>query len=341
MRGDFASTVSRDVASTCTSKVRMSVILPCFNEEAALPVLFQRVTKAAEGWGVSWSAICVDDGSKDRTWELLREQCQKDPRWTAIRFSRNFGHQMAVSAGLYHSAEADVVAVMDADLQDPPEELSRFIEKWKEGYEVVYAVRQKRKEHIFRRVTYWIFYRGLAKVVTVPMPLDSGDFCLMDRKVVAALNAMPERSRFVRGLRAWSGFRQIGVPYERHARTRGESKYTFSKLLKLAADGVFNFSGLPLRLASHFGFWVSAIALAGVLFTLAQRLFKETFKRWGLEPVPGFATIVISILFLGGVQLICLGIVGEYLVRIFEEVKRRPLWIVAEACGVENRAPLL
>jgi len=132
----------------------MSVILPCFNEEAALPVLFQRVTKAAEGWGVSWAAICVDDGSKDCTWELRREQCQKDPRWTAIRFSRNFGHQMAVSAGLYHSAEADVVAVMDADLQDPPEELYRFIEKWKEGYEVVYAVRQKRKEHIFRRVTY-------------------------------------------------------------------------------------------------------------------------------------------------------------------------------------------
>jgi dolichol-phosphate mannosyltransferase len=176
----------------------MSVILPCFNEEAILPVLFQRVTKAAEGWGVSWSAICVDDGSKDRTWELLREQCQKDPRWTAIRFSRNFGHQMAVSAGLYHSAEADVVAEMDADLQDPPEELSRFIEKWKEGYRSCLSQSGKSARNIFSGGTYWIFYRGLAK--SSPMPLDSGDFCLMDRKVVATLNAMPERSRFVPGL---------------------------------------------------------------------------------------------------------------------------------------------
>ncbi|MEX0330246.1 MAG: glycosyltransferase family 2 protein [Puniceicoccaceae bacterium] len=318
---------------------KINIVIPCFNEEAVLPLLFDRLTRAAESWDLNWEVICVDDGSSDATWKLLTEQHRQDPRWKALSFSRNFGHQSALSAGLLHSTDADAVLLMDADLQDPPEELHRFIDTWKDGAEVVYAIREKRKEGPLKRLCYWGFYRLMRKLVSIEIPLDSGDFCLMDAKVVAVINNMPERNRFLRGLRAWSGFKQVGVPYERHSRAAGEAKYNFQKLIKLAADGIFNFSGLPLRLASHMGFWISLISLAGVIFTFLQRVFAEQFALIGLAPVPGFATIVIAILFLGGVQLICLGIVGEYLVRIFEEVKQRPPWIIRETQGIDDVKP--
>jgi dolichol-phosphate mannosyltransferase len=227
---------------------------------------------------------------------------------------------------------------MDADLQDPPEELGRFIEKWRQGYEVVYAIRQKRKEGAFKKLSYWLFYRLMAGLVSFDLPLDAGDFCLLDRRVVQTLNQMPERNRFVRGLRAWAGFRQTGVPYEREARAAGVPKYNFRKLLKLAWDGIFSFSTIPLTLVSYAGLLISTLSGLGIVFTLIQRIFLRWFQKIGLAPVPGFATIVISILFLGGIQLLCLGIVGEYIGRIYEEVKRRPMWIVREACGVGVRA---
>jgi glycosyltransferase involved in cell wall biosynthesis len=319
---------------------QISVIIPCFNEEAVLPALFERLTTAAESWSCPWEMIAVDDGSHDVTWELLVAQNQRDPRWKAISFSRNFGQQIAVSAGLFH-AKGDAVIVIDADLQDPPEELHRFIAKWREGFEVVYAVRTKRKESLPKRFCYWLFYRSLAKVSKSPVPLDAGDFCLMDRKVVEVIKAMPERNRFIRGLRAWAGFKQIGLSYERHSRAGGEIKHTLSSLMGLALDGLFSFSTVPLRLASYLGFFVSGVALLGVIFTFAQRIFHEWFASIGLGPVPGFATIVISILFLGGVQLICIGILGEYLGRIFDEVKRRPTWLISKGVGVTPQAPPL
>lgn len=318
--------------------MKISLVIPCFNEAAVLPELFGRVTTAASSWGCEWEVICVDDGSSDETWRLVQVKNHEDPRWRGLAFARNFGHQTAVSAGLHH-ADGDAVIVLDADLQDPPEELGRFIEKWKSGFDVVYAIRENRKEGVVLRFCYWAFYRLMARIVAIDIPLDSGDFCIMDRKVVEVLKAMPERNRFVRGLRAWAGFKQIGLAYERQARAAGNSKYTLRKLLKLAFDGMFSFSAVPLALVSHVGIWVSGLSLAGILFTLAQRLFKDFFATLGIAPVPGFATIVISILFLGGVQLISLGIIGEYIGRIYEEVKRRPQWVIRDAAGLDPQTP--
>jgi len=312
---------------------KISIIVPCFNEEAVLPELFGRLAAVAATWGMDYEILCVDDGSRDRTWELLKAQNQKDARWRCLSFARNFGHQTAVSAGLFY-ASGDVVVVIDADLEDPPEEISRLLEKWREGYDVVYAIRQKRKEGLFKRACYWAFYRIMARLVAFEIPLDSGDFCLINRRVVDTINAMPERNRFVRGLRAWSGFRQTGVAYERAARFAGTPKYNFSKLVKLAMDGLFSFSTVPLRAATYLGLGVSALAFFGIVFTLAQKIFAAQFTRIGLAPAPGFPTIVISILFLGGVQLICLGILGEYIGRIYEEVKGRPLWILRDSAGI-------
>jgi dolichol-phosphate mannosyltransferase len=285
-----------------------------------------------------FEVICVDDGSRDKTWELLRGQQARDARWRGLSFARNFGHQVAVSAGLYHT-RGDAVLIIDADLQDPPEEMHRLIEKWREGYQVVYAVRTKRKDGLVKRFLAWAFYRVMARAVPFNIPADSGDFCLLDRKVVDTLNAMPERNKYLRGLRAWCGFRQIGIPYERPARAAGTPQYTFSKSFRLALDGIFSFSAVPLRLASHLGLWVSILALIGVVFTFCQRVFRSYFASIGLGPGAGFATIVISILFLGGVQLICLGILGEYLGRIYDEVKGRPLWLIQDSAGLETKAP--
>ncbi|HEY3762097.1 MAG TPA: glycosyltransferase family 2 protein [Verrucomicrobiae bacterium] len=313
---------------------KISVIVPCYNEEAVLPQLFQRLGSVAVTWGMDFEIICVDDGSRDRTWELLTAQHKKDARWRCLSFARNFGHQTAVSAGLFH-ATGDAVVVIDADLQDPPEQIMRFIEKWREGYDVVYAVRQKRKENIFKRACYWAFYRLMSKLVLFEMPLDSGDFCLMNRRVVAALNAMPERNRFVRGLRAWSGFKQTGLVYERHARAAGDAKYSFFKLMKLARDGIFSFSTVPLALVTQTGMLISFVSFLGIVWTLASKIFNEFFAKHGFPPVQGFTTIVVSILFLGGIQMMCLGILGEYIGRIYDEVKRRPLWIIQDAAGIQ------
>ena len=316
-------------------KQKISIVVPCYNEEAVLPELFERLNSVAGTWGMDYEVVCVDDGSRDHTWEVLKAQHAKDSRWRCLSFARNFGHQTAVSAGLYFSTGA-VVTVMDADLQDPPEEMGRFLEKWREGYDVVYAIRTKRKEGWVKRLGYWCFYRLLARLVAFEVPLDSGDFCLMSRRVVEVINAMPERSRFVRGLRAWTGFRQTGLVVERAARAAGEPKYDLRKLFMLAMDGLFSFSAVPLRMATYLGLWVSGFAFVGVVFTFVQKIFAEQFARIGLAPSPGFPTIVISVLFLGGVQLICLGILGEYIGRIYDEVKGRPLWIVRESAGFNS-----
>lgn len=312
----------------------ISVVAPVYNEEQVLPEFFSRVTAAARDWGEPYEVILVDDGSTDGSWEAIREFHVRDSRWKAVRLGRNFGHQAAISAGLAF-AEGDCVAVMDADLQDPPEEIRLFMEKWKEGNHVVFAVRRRRKESLLKRLSYKAFYRIQAALSYVPVPLDAGDFCLMDRKVVDLLNAMPERHRFVRGLRAWVGFKQTGVPYDRPTRSAGEAKYTFSKLLALAVDGITSFTVVPLRLATIVGLAASSLSFLAAVFYLCTRIFSEFFASLNFPVVPGFATIIIAVFFLGGVQLVFLGIIGEYLGRIYEEVKARPLWTTMEVIGLD------
>ncbi|MGD1979184.1 MAG: glycosyltransferase family 2 protein [Akkermansiaceae bacterium] len=315
----------------------LSLIIPCWNEMESLPALFSRIEAVSDEWPDDYEILCVDDGSSDGTVELLRQQHERDPKWKVVILSRNFGHQSAVSAGLAES-RGEVVAVIDADLQDPPELISRLIEKWREGFEVVYAVRKKRKEGLLKRTAYFWFYRLMKATTDIKdFPLDSGDFSLLDRKVVETLVAFPEKNRFLRGLRAWSGFRQTGVEYERSARHAGEPKYGFRKLLSLAGDGLFSFSGVPLRLASFAGLFVSLFAGLGAAIFVIQRIYPEPFLEMGMPIVPGFAATIVTILFLGGVQLLFLGVIGEYLNRIYTEVKGRPEYIVAEKIGLEDK----
>ena len=311
----------------------ISLLIPCHNESPVMDVLYARVSKAADAWGEPYEVLVVDDGSTDDTWERMRVLHTRDPRWKAVRLARNFGHQTAVTAALRHS-RGDAVVVMDADLQDPPEELARFLAKWREGYDVVYAIRRRRKEGLLLRACYALFYRGLGRLADIRIPYDAGDFCLLDRKVVDVINAMPEHNRFVRGLRAWVGHRQIGLEYERQRREGGEPSYTVAKLVRLAVDGVFSFSTAPLRLATWVGIGASVFALLAAIFTLLQRIFVDYFRSIGHALPPGFATTIIAIFFLGGVQLICLGVIGEYIGRIYEEVKNRPLWVEMERLGL-------
>jgi dolichol-phosphate mannosyltransferase len=310
----------------------LSIVIPVFNEEENILQLYERLVSAAPSWDLAFEVILVDDGSSDKTLGLLRQLHQQDARFKYISFSRNFGHQTAVSAGLRYT-KGNVIAVMDADLQDPPEELYRFLHKWEQGYQVIYGIRTKRKENIFKRSAYHVFYRILAWCSSIDIPLDSGDFCVMDRSVVDWLNALPERNRFVRGLRSWVGYRQIGIPYERHMRLAGEVKYTFQKLLRLAFDGIINFSYRPLQISGTFGLLVCLLSFIGIIFVVLHRILD--FKVFGYSPqdVPGFTSLVLAVLFIGGVQLLTMGLFGEYLGRIFDEVKQRPLYIVKEQEG--------
>ncbi len=310
----------------------ISLVIPAYNEEKALDELINRLVKAASEWRVDYEVILIDDGSKDNTWRIITQLHKKHAFLKAVRLSRNFGHQAAVTAGLRY-ARGDAVIVMDADLQDPPEILKAFIDKWREGYEVVYAVRKKRKESVFKRGAYFVFYRLLQKLAEIDIPLDSGDFCLMDRKVVEEVNRLPEKHRFIRGLRAWVGYRQIGLEYERCARTLGEPKYTMRKLIGLALNGLLSFSSFPLRLASLFGLAIAATSLGGLIFFFIYRVFDFKLFGYSIREAPGTATIFLTVLFLGGIQLITIGIIGEYLGRIFEEVKGRPTYIARDSVG--------
>jgi glycosyltransferase involved in cell wall biosynthesis len=310
----------------------LAVVIPCYNEEDVLPELLGELDKLAESLSSPMYFIFIDDGSTDRTLEILEELCAEDPRFACISFSRNFGHQAAVSAGLRH-ARGDVVAVIDADLQDPPSVIPAFIDKWREGYDVVYGIRTNRKERLALRAAYSIFYRILKKIANVDVPLDAGDFALMDRRVVDEINRLPEHNRFIRGLRGWVGFRQTGVSYERQARHKGESKYTFRKLLKLALDGLISFSAVPLRLASWFGMMAAALGFVYLAYAFVAKLA-------GVEILAGWTSTIVTILFLGGIQLMMVGILGDYIGRIFDEVKNRPDFVQREAFGwLADRQP--
>ena len=318
----------------------VSVVVPCYNEGPVLDLLYEELTAAAVDWGRPFEVIVVDDGSNSETREKLKTLHERDVRWSIVRLARNFGHQNAVSAGL-DETKGDCVVILDADLQDPPAVVEGFFEEWEKGFDVVYGIRKQRKENVFKRAAYFLFYRILGRLSEVPIPEDSGDFCLIDRKIVDLMRSMPERHRFLRGLRAWVGFRQKGIPYERAARQGGVPQYTLTKLFRLGGDGVFAFSTSPLRLATRLGLAVSLFAFIGTVTTFVIRLLKAVFPDLfvdiGMPFVQGFTTTVMSVLFLGGVQLICIGIMGEYIGRIYDEVKRRPNWIVAEKIGIEDK----
>jgi glycosyltransferase involved in cell wall biosynthesis len=308
----------------------ISIVIPLFNEEENVLHLYTRLTEASSSWGEEYELVLVDDGSQDATLPMLRQLSQQDHRLKIIKLSRNFGHQAAISAGLRH-AKGDAVAIMDGDLQDPPEQLHLFLDKWREGYHVVYAIRTKRKESLPKRMAYAAFYRLLQMFSEIEIPLDSGDFCVMDRKVVDVLNhEMREQYRFVRGLRAYAGFRQTGLAYERDRRAAGEVKYTFRKLVQLGVDGLLDFSTFPLRAATYMGLFISFISFLTGIFFIVHRILD--FKVLGYSPsdTPGLASLAVGIFFLGGLILIVLGIIGEYLGRLYFEVKGRPFYIVED-----------
>jgi dolichol-phosphate mannosyltransferase len=301
----------------------LSVVVPCYNEEAVIRTTHARLSEVVPGIEPSYEILYVNDGSRDGTLSLLREIERDDPRVRVLTFSRNFGHQAAVTAGVQH-ARGDAVVLIDADLQDPPEVIAEMVARWREGYQVVYGVRRTREgETPFKLATARIFYRTLNRLSETPIPLDTGDFRLMDRCVVNHLNAMPERDRFIRGMVAWIGFRQVKIEYDRARRFAGESKYPLRKMIKFALDGMLSFSTKPLRLATNLGFLVSALSVLLILYAFYKRLFTADY-------VPGWTLLITVMVFLGGVQLVCIGIIGEYVGRIYGETKRRPLYILDE-----------
>jgi polyisoprenyl-phosphate glycosyltransferase len=302
--------------------------MPVFNESENLPELYSRLSVVMRSLEQPYELIFVDDGSRDDSAQKILALREGDPAVKLIRLSRNFGHQLALTAGLAFSSGRAVIA-MDSDLQDMPETIPDFIARWKEGYEVVYAIRQKRKEGIPKRTAYWLFYRIMALYSDIEIPLDAGDFSLMDRKVVNLLNKLPERARYIRGLRSWIGFRQVGIPVQRDTRFAGKPKYTLKKLIHLALSGFFSFSMAPLRFASSLGLVVSLLSFISIIIVFYERLF-TTYA------LPGFASVASILFFLGGVQLLTIGILGEYVGRIFDEVKARPLFIVSATSGLDG-----
>lgn len=304
---------------------RYSIVAPVFNEEETLPEFYKRTRAVMDQLDGECELILVFDGSRDHSPEIGRELHAQDPRVKCIVFSRNFGHQIAISAGIDY-AEGDAVVIIDSDLQDPPEVILQLVEKWKQGFQVVYAQRAKRKgETFFKLFTAAFFYRLIRRLASIEIPPDTGDFRLIDRQVVLALRRLREHHRFMRGLSVWVGFKQTGVLYERQERYAGTTQYPFGKMLKFAVDAITGFSYIPLQLATTIGLWISGLALLSIPIVALLRF------EFGNEFFGGQATTLISVLFLGGVQLIFLGIIGEYLGRIYDEVKNRPLYIVTEA----------
>ena len=309
--------------------VELSAVVPVYNEEGSLGELHRRVTSVLESLELSYELILVDDGSRDRTPDIIAELCSNDPRVRAVHFSRNFGHQSALAAGLQHASGRGVI-VLDADLQDPPELIPELVARWHEGFQVAYAQRRKReREGVVKRGAAFLFYRTLKRITRFEIPADTGDFCLMDRAIVDLLNSMPERNRYVRGLRAWVGFRQTAVPFDRPPRFAGDPKYTFAGSFGLALNGILALSKFPLRVATYFGLLVSLASFLLGIWYIAQRLIGH------VDQVRGWASTVVIVLFLGGVQLLTIGIIGEYLSRIYDEVKQRPLFVVRERLGFE------
>ncbi len=320
----------RYVPDSSDARPVISVVAPVYNEAATLPLFCERVIAALEPLREPFELVLINDGSRDGSLEVMVGLHERDPRIKVINFSRNFGHQIAITAGIDYARGA-AVAVIDSDLQDPPEVIPELIAKWREGYGIVFAQRAEREgETWFKKATAAFFYRLIRRITNVNIPVDTGDFRLMDRKVVDTLRQMREHHRFMRGLSVWVGFKQTGVEYKRAPRHAGETKYPLSKMLRFALDGITSFSYLPLQLATYFGFLVAAISMVALIAVVILRLTGSQTNFYGQ------ASTLVSVLFLGGIQLIFLGIIGEYLGRIYDEVKQRPLYIVADVLGLDE-----
>jgi glycosyltransferase involved in cell wall biosynthesis len=321
-----------------SATVHLSVVIPIFNEAENIPILYQRLTKVVQdlcngllSGDLSYELIFIDDGSQDQSRNLLQEIITQDHHTRLLGFSRNFGHQVAVTAGLNH-AHGAVTIIMDSDLQDPPELIPQLYQQWQEGFKIVYAQRAKRENEPLSKILFaFVYYRLLNHLSEIPIPVDTGDFCLLDRQVVETLNRLPERHRYIRGLRSWTGFKQTEVIFERPNRAAGEPKYTVMKSLALALDGLVSFSKVPLRLATWLGFFAGIFAFGMASLVIYWRFFTSS-------PLVGSATILVGLFFLGAVQLITIGILGEYIGRIYEEVKQRPLYILDVMAGFEPRS---
>jgi polyisoprenyl-phosphate glycosyltransferase len=302
---------------------QISIIVPLYNESEMLPQLVERLNQVMDNYGSKLliEIVLINDGSRDNTGELMQQIALSDARYHCVFLARNYGHQIALSAGLSKARGSEGIMVMDGDLQDPPELLPDFYAKYHESYDVVYAIRQKRKENILKTTAYRVFYRVLKSISYIDIPLDSGDFCFMSRRVVDVLNAMPEESRYIRGMRSWIGFKQIGITYERPERSAGTSKYGFRMLLNLAYNGIFNFSEFPIKLIKRIGYSAILISIIYLLYSLYRKLMYNDVPQ-------GFMATIFIIVFFSGIQLFFMGIMGEYLLRIFFQVKGRPLFIV-------------
>lgn len=311
---------------------KYSFVVPIYNEEATIVELYRRVAAVMDRMDGAVEMILINDGSRDRSLQMMRELHQKDSRVCYVGLARNFGHQIAVTAGL-NFTRGEVVVILDADLQDPPELIPDMVDLWRQGYQVVYAQRtQRRRESWSKRFTAYAFYRILKKLADVDIPTDTGDFCLLDRQVVDVLNAMPERNRYLRGLRSWIGFSQTAIKFERDPRFAGDVKYTFQKSLALAINGLVSFSKVPLRLSTYLGLLSALVSLLMALLVLYWRISDPH------SPLTGVAAIIVAIFFLGAVQLVSIGILGEYIGRIYEEVKGRPIYTLGEVAGFSRRS---
>lgn len=307
---------------------RVSIIVPLYNEEKVFAELIRRIKSLLDAVDLAIEVVLVDDGSKDNTPFLMQELSFQDASFHSIFLSRNYGHQTALSAGLKHANGTDAVMIIDGDLQDPPEMLSTFYEYLNQGYEVIYGVRKKRKEGLVKKLSYKLYYRMLSRISQIQIPLDSGDFAMLSRRVVNIINQMPEESRYLRGMRAWVGLKQIGVEYERDSRADGDPKYSLKKLWSLALNGIFNFSNLPIKFISNLGITIVVISLIYLGYTLLKKMIFGTVPE-------GFTGLLLTIILFSGVQLISIGIIGEYILRIFFQVKDRPLFIVKNR--IENK----
>ncbi|RAK02601.1 dolichol-phosphate mannosyltransferase [Larkinella arboricola] len=312
------------------SEPLISIVAPLYNERESFPHLVARLNALMDSSPLSIEVVLIDDGSRDNTAQLMQQLALADERYHCVFLARNYGHQIALTAGMAAAKGTEALFIIDGDLQDPPELLTEFYAKFKEGYDVVYAVRKKRKEGFFKKTAYFLFYRFMKSISYVDIPLDSGDFSLISRRVANVLNQMPEESRFIRGMRSWIGFKQIGVEYERDARVAGEAKYTFKMLRRLAYNGIFNFSEFPIKFVTNMGMLSIGIAVLYFIQTLIKKYF------FGGVP-QGFTALLFTIILFGGIQLIGLGLIGEYVLRIFFQSKGRPLYIVREIIRKKER----
>jgi dolichol-phosphate mannosyltransferase len=309
------------------STPQVSFVIPVYNEESNLPMLVDRIVKIMDQSPITLEAVLVDDGSRDNSRTMLQQIALSDPRFHILLLSRNHGHQLALTAGLSVARGTEGVFVLDGDLQDPPELLASFYAKFQEGYDVVYAVREKRKEVFYKRFAYFIFYRILKKIANIDIPLDSGDFSFMSRRVVNVLNKMPEESRFIRGMRTWIGFKQIGIAYDRQERASGDSKYSFSKLVQLALNGIYNFSEFPIKFVTSLGGFAIISSVIYLISVIVKKMFFD-------QVIEGFTALLFVIILFGGIQLMAIGVLGEYILRIFFQSKSRPNFIIEkEICA--------